>query len=80
MGEEGFLLCPNPEGSKRRAFKGLLSEGVNTTKLVKVHADSMGIYMPLLSSLHAILFEGCPIRETVRKMMSSTHNVDVEME
>ena len=59
---------------------GQVAEGVNTTKLVKVHADSMGIYMPLLSSLHAILFEGCPIRETVRKMMSSTHNVDVEME
>ena len=59
---------------------GQVAEGVNTTKLVKVHADSMGIYMPLLSSLHAILFEGCPIRETVRKMMLSTHNVDVEME
>ncbi|GIR40963.1 MAG: hypothetical protein CM15mP51_17430 [Porticoccaceae bacterium] len=34
--------------------------------------------MPLLSALNAILFEGCPISESVRKMMLSTHSVDVE--
>ena len=57
---------------------GQIAEGVNTTKLVKKHADAQGIYMPLLSALNAILFEGCPISESVRKMMLSTHSVDVE--
>ena len=57
---------------------GQIAEGVNTTKLVKKHADAKGIYMPLLSALNAILFEGCPISESVRKMMLSTHSVDVE--
>ena len=45
---------------------GQVAEGVNTVKVVKKKADELGVYMPLVSGLHAVLFEGCAIAEVVK--------------
>ncbi len=57
---------------------GQVAEGVNTTKLVKEKADSLGIYMPLASALYATLFEQRPIKESLSSMMLAEQNTDVE--
>ena len=36
---------------------GQVAEGVNTLRQVKQKADELGVYMPLVSGLHGILFE-----------------------
>jgi glycerol-3-phosphate dehydrogenase (NAD(P)+) len=57
---------------------GQVAEGVNTTKLVKERADTLGIYMPLASALYATMFEQRPIVESLREMMVAEQNTDVE--
>ncbi|MDG2501001.1 MAG: NAD(P)H-dependent glycerol-3-phosphate dehydrogenase [Porticoccaceae bacterium] len=57
---------------------GQVAEGVNTTRLVKEKADSLGIYMPLASALYATLFEQRPIKESLSSMMLAEQNTDVE--
>ena len=57
---------------------GQTAEGVNTTKLVKELADEMGVYMPLASALYATLYQGRPIKESLRNMMLAEQNTDVE--
>lgn len=53
-------------------------EGVNTVKLVKHKADELGVYMPLVNGLYAVLFERKPLREVMRNLMLSEQNTDVE--
>ena len=60
------------------ASVGQIAEGVNTTKLVKEKADELDIYMPLASALYATMFEGCSIVESLKAMMLSEQNTDVE--
>jgi glycerol-3-phosphate dehydrogenase (NAD(P)+) len=53
-------------------------EGVNTVKLVKHKSEQLGIYMPLVSGLYAVLFEEKPLRDVMRHLMLSEQNTDVE--
>lgn len=57
---------------------GQVAEGVNTLKLVKERADQLGIEMPLVQSLYAVIYEGLGIAEAVGTMMSREQNQDVE--
>lgn len=57
---------------------GQVAEGVNTVKLVKQKADELAVYMPLVSGLHAVLFEGLPVAEVAKKLMQGEQNHDVE--
>tara|TARA_B110000116_G_scaffold264325_1_gene272012 strand:+ start:893 stop:1921 length:1029 start_codon:yes stop_codon:yes gene_type:complete len=57
---------------------GQVAEGVNTVKVVKHKADQLGIYMPLLSGLHAILFEDCAIAEVVKTLMLGEQASDID--
>lgn len=57
---------------------GQVAEGVNTTKMVKHKADKLGIYMPLASALYAILFEQGTIVDSIKSMMVSEQNLDVD--
>lgn len=57
---------------------GQTVEGVNTVKLVKAKADELGIYMPLVSGLHAVLFEGKSIKEVASQLMLGEQATDVE--
>lgn len=57
---------------------GQVAEGVNTLKVVKQKADELGVYMPLASGLHGILFEGQNIAEVVQTLMTGETTTDVE--
>lgn len=57
---------------------GQVAEGVNTTRIVKEKADELGIYMPLVSALYAVMFEEASIEYVVKNMMSSAQAEDVE--
>lgn len=57
---------------------GQVAEGVNTLKLVKLKADELGVYMPLVRGLYEVLFNGRTVMEVVDAMMSADQNTDVE--
>ena len=57
---------------------GQVAEGVNTLRQVKQKADELGVYMPLVSGLFAVLFEGEAIADVARKLMLGEQNHDVE--
>jgi len=38
----------------------------------------MGIYMPLVNALYAVLFEGVKVDEVATALMTGDHNTDVE--
>jgi glycerol-3-phosphate dehydrogenase (NAD(P)+) len=57
---------------------GQVAEGINTTRIVKRKADELGVYMPLASALHAVLFEGRSISRVLAGMAVSERSDDVE--
>lgn len=57
---------------------GQVAEGVNTLRQVRQKADELGVYMPLVSGLFAVLFEGEAIADVARKLMLGEQNHDVE--
>jgi glycerol-3-phosphate dehydrogenase (NAD(P)+) len=57
---------------------GQVAEGINTLKVVKQKADELGVYMPLASGLHGILFEGKNIAVVVQSLMTGQMASDVE--
>ena len=57
---------------------GKLAEGVNTLKVVHAKARELDVYMPLVTGLHEIVFEGGEIGEVVSRLMGSSQTVDVE--
>lgn len=57
---------------------GQVAEGVNTLRQVKQKADELGVYMPLVSGLYGVLFEGKKIADVARGLMLGEHNFDVE--
>ncbi len=57
---------------------GQVAEGVNTLRQVKQKADELGVYMPLVTGLFAVLFEEEAIADVARKLMLGEQNHDVE--
>lgn len=57
---------------------GEVAEGVNTLKLVKEKADELDIYMPLVTGLYQVIFNGADVAELARNMMLAQQNSDVD--
>ena len=57
---------------------GQTAEGVNTVRLVTARARELDIYMPIVSGLHKILFDGEPLEKVIAGLMQGEHNHDVE--
>ncbi len=57
---------------------GEVAEGVNTLLQVKSKAEELGIYMPLVAGLHAILFENRRIDEVITQLMLAQQSTDVD--
>jgi glycerol-3-phosphate dehydrogenase (NAD(P)+) len=74
----GFALGEGKELSQVVSELGQVAEGVNTLKLVKLRADQLGIYMPLVQSLYGVIYENLTIADAVGAMMSREQNKDVE--
>ena len=74
----GYALGQGKQLDEIVASLGQVAEGVNTLRQVKQKADEMGVYMPLVSGLYAVLFEGKSIAEVARGLMMGEQNHDVE--
>ena len=57
---------------------GEVAEGVNTIKVLKAKAQELGVYMPLVTGLHAVLFEGRTLEQVIEKLMSAEPKTDVD--
>ncbi|MBL4585091.1 MAG: NAD(P)H-dependent glycerol-3-phosphate dehydrogenase [Pseudomonadales bacterium] len=57
---------------------GQTAEGVNTLKLVKLKAQELDVYMPLVTGLHQILFEKADVQEVTRGLMLGDKAQDVD--
>jgi glycerol-3-phosphate dehydrogenase (NAD(P)+) len=57
---------------------GEVAEGVNTLKVLKAKAEELRVYMPLVSGLHAILFEGRTLAQVIEALMSGEPKTDVD--
>jgi glycerol-3-phosphate dehydrogenase (NAD(P)+) len=54
----GFALGQGLSLDEAVSRLGEVAEGVNTLKVLKAKSQEVGVYMPLVAGLHAILFEG----------------------
>ncbi len=57
---------------------GEVAEGVNTLKVLKVKAEELQVYMPLVAGLHAILFEGRTLAQVIELLMRAEPKTDVD--
>lgn len=74
----GFALGEGKTLQQAVDALGEVAEGVNTLRLVKEKAESMDIYMPLVSGLYEVVFNHAPVKEVARGMMLNTQSTDVE--
>ena len=74
----GYALGQGKQLDEIVANLGQVAEGVNTLRQVKQKADEMGVYMPLVSGLYAVLFQGKAIADVARGLMMGEQNHDVE--
>ena len=80
-----ITTCVSPEGRNRTVGEavargkplqrvldelGSVAEGVPTTKAVRELARSRGIEMPICEAVHAVLFEGKPVRDAILELMT----------
>lgn len=57
---------------------GEVAEGVNTIRVLKVRAEELQVYMPLVAGLHAILFEGHTLEQVIGLLMRGEPKTDVD--
>lgn len=57
---------------------GEVAEGINTLKIIFSKAKELDVYMPLVSGLHKVLFEGASIKDIAHGLMLGAHKQDVE--
>ncbi len=57
---------------------GEVAEGVNTIKVLKTKAEDLQVYMPLVTGLHAILFEGRTLEQVIELLMRGEPKTDVD--
>ncbi|WP_226665030.1 NAD(P)H-dependent glycerol-3-phosphate dehydrogenase [Microbulbifer aggregans] len=73
----GYLVGKGKKLDEAITEIGQVAEGVNTVRLIKAKADELEVYMPLVSAIHAILFEGTAIPTVIRELMSGEQTFDV---
>jgi glycerol-3-phosphate dehydrogenase (NAD(P)+) len=74
----GFALGQGRSIENIVAELGQVAEGINTLKLLKEHAEEIGVRMPLVAGLFEILYNGRSIPEVVGGLMRAEQNRDVE--
>ena len=66
----------NPEDAKIKV--GQVAEGARTLQVVFSEAEKMGISMPMVKSLHGILFSDSPSDQLIQDLLDHPNEVDVE--
>lgn len=57
---------------------GEVAEGVNTLKVLKAKSEELQVYMPLVTGLHAIIFEGRTLDQVITALMQAEPKTDVD--
>lgn len=57
---------------------GEVAEGVNTIRIIKEKAEEKQVYMPLVTGLYHVVFNGAPVKEVASALMTSEQSTDVE--
>lgn len=76
----GYAVGKGKSLAEAVAEIGQVAEGVNTLEIVKQKADELNVYMPLVTGLYAILFEGRNILEVVGGLMTGEMSSDVDLQ
>ena len=74
----GFALGQGLSLEEAVTRLGEVAEGVNTLKVLKAKAQEVGVYMPLVAGLHAILFEGRTLEQVIELLMRGEPKTDVD--
>ncbi len=74
----GFALGQGLSLDEAVTRLGEVAEGVNTLKVLKVKAQELQVYMPLVAGLHAILFEGRTLEQVIEQLMRAEPKTDVD--
>lgn len=74
----GFALGQGLSLEEAVTRLGEVAEGVNTLKVLKAKAQEVGVYMPLVAGLHAILFEGRTLDQVIELLMRAEPKTDVD--
>lgn len=74
----GYALGQGKSLEQAVAEVGQVAEGINTIHVVKEKADALGVYMPLVSALNDVIFNGLDIGQASASLMSGENNSDVE--
>ncbi len=75
----GYALGQGKTLQTALAEVGQVAEGVNTLRIVKHKAEELGVYMPLVSGLYAVLFEQQDIAAVVQRLMTAEMSQDVDL-
>jgi len=57
---------------------GQVAEGARTLQVVFAEAEKMGISMPMVKSLHGILFSDSPSDQLIQDLLDHPNELDVE--
>lgn len=74
----GFALGEGRTLEEAVEVLGQVAEGVNTVRLVQEESKRLGIYMPLVSGMAQVLFEGIDPHHMARALMGGEQSSDVE--
>ncbi|MFC6673557.1 NAD(P)H-dependent glycerol-3-phosphate dehydrogenase [Marinobacterium aestuariivivens] len=74
----GFALGEGKTLDEAVEALGEVAEGVNTLKRVKEKSEQLGIYMPLVTGLYEVVFNGAPVAAVAKMLMLNEQSSDVE--
>lgn len=74
----GFALGQGLSLEEALSRLGEVAEGVNTLRVLKAKADELQVYMPLVTGLHAVMFEGRRLDQVIEALMTGDPKTDVD--
>ena len=51
--------------------KGMVIEGISTTKVAYELAKELDVYMPITTAIYKVIYEGADVRDSILGMMSN---------
>lgn len=74
----GYRLAKGEKLDDIMASMTEVAEGVRTLKIVKLIADHVGVYAPLLHEVYAVVYNNLAIDEAISKLMEMPVNTDAD--
>ncbi len=74
----GFRLAQGETLQQIMGTMDEVAEGVNTVRVAMGLIRHYGLHSPLIKSFHLVLFEGMPIKDAIKGLISHKHGPDVD--